>query len=633
MTIITYKNRHLIVCLQQRIELHPGREIFMAYYTSNGHQAETLTHDILIVGAGLAGTWAALAAAQKGVKDIGVLSKIHPLRSHSGAAQGGIAAALNNVRPVAGTGPSGPLEQIPPQDEPLDSWESHMFDTIKGSDWLGDQDAIEIMVKEAIDILYAYEHMGCVFSRTPDGRIAQRRFGGHSAPRANYAADWTGHVLLHTIHEQALRHGVRFYSEWYVMELLVEEGVCRGVVAMNVLDGSIHTMRARAVLFATGGYGRAFKITSNAFANTGDGVAIAYNAGVPLMDMEFVQFHPTGLYRHGILMSEACRGEGGYLLNANGERFMERYAADKMELAPRDLVSRSEQNEINEGRGVESDKQGIHLDLRHLGREKILHVLPQVRELAIDFLGKDPIDDLVPIQPTAHYSMGGIPTDADGQVIADADGTPLTGFYAAGECACVSVHGANRLGSNSLLEASVFGRRAGVAMAEFIQAGAQLHPISGNPAERNRQRVQRLLAKEGPELVEKLAQELKETMTNDCGVFRDGERLQRALTKVQDLKKRMTTARVMDKSKRFNTDLLAEMETDHLISFSEVIVTGALVRTESRGAHSRIDYRERDDEQWLKHTMAHKNGADAPILSYKPVNIDWDRYPPQKRKY
>lgn len=595
--------------------------------------SETLTHDVIVVGAGLAGTWAALTAAQHGVKDIGVLSKIHPLRSHSGAAQGGIAAALNNVRPVADTGPRGPLEQIPPEAEPADSWELHMFDTIKGSDWLGDQDAIEIMVKEAPDILYAYEHMGCVFSRTPDGRIAQRRFGGHSAPRANYAADWTGHVLLHTIHEQALRHGVQFYSEWYVMELLIEENICRGVVAMNVLDGSIHTMRARAVVFGTGGYGRAFKITSNAFANTGDGVAIAYAAGVPLMDMEFVQFHPTGIYRHGILMSEACRGEGGYLLNSNGERFMEKYAADKMELAPRDLVSRSEQTEINEGRGIGPDKQGIHLDLRHLGRDKILSVLPQVREIAIDFTGKDPIDDLIPIQPTAHYSMGGIPTTADGQVIADAAGTPVTGFFAAGECACVSVHGANRLGSNSLLEASVFGRRAGQAVAAFMQDGAKLHPISGDPAGRNQKRVRDLLANEGPELVETIGETLKQTMTENCGVFRDGTRLQQAYDDILTLKPRLKTARVMDKSGRFNTDLLAALETQHLVAFSEVIVAGALARSESRGAHSRTDFKERDDENWLKHTLAHKNGEDAPRLSYKDVNIDWEKFPPQKRQY
>ncbi|MFN2140862.1 MAG: succinate dehydrogenase flavoprotein subunit [Candidatus Promineifilaceae bacterium] len=595
-------------------------------------EANTITHDVIIVGAGLAGSWAAMTAAQKGVKDIGVLSKLHPLRSHSGAAQGGIAAALNNVRPVAGTGPRGPLEQIPPGDEPVDSWELHMFDTIKGSDWLGDQDKIEVLVKEAIDILYAYEHMGCVFSRTPDGRIAQRRFGGHSAPRANYAADWTGHVLLHTIHEQALRHGVKFYSEWYLLDLIVEDNVCRGVVAMNILDGSIHTLRAKAVMFATGGYGRAFKITSNAFANTGDGVAMAYRAGVPLMDMEFVQFHPTGIYRHGILMSEACRGEGGYLTNSDGERFMERYAPEKMELAPRDLVSRSEQTEIDEGRGIGPDKQGIYLDLRHLGREKILNRLPQVREIAIDFTGTDPIDDPVPIQPTAHYSMGGIPTTVDGQVIADASGTPLTGFFAAGEVACVSVHGANRLGSNSLLEASVFGRRAGNAIAQFIQEGAELQPVSGDPAQKNRQRIQAHLDRSGLELVDDIAQELKETMTNKCGIFRNEAKLQEAVSKIQELKERLKTAKIMDKSSRFNTDLLAGLETEHLVTFSEVVAAGALARTESRGAHARTDYPERDDENWLKHTVAHK-GEDGPLFSYKEVNIDWDRYPPQKRQY
>ncbi len=595
---------------------------------------ETITHDVIIVGAGLAGSWAAMAASRQGVKDIGVISKLHPLRSHSSAAQGGIAAALNNVRPVADTGPRGPLEPVPTGADPPDSWELHMFDTIKGSDWLGDQDAIEIMVKEAIEVIYEYEHLGCVFSRLPDGRIAQRRFGGHSAPRANYAADFTGHVLLHTVHEQALRHGVKFYSEWYCLDLIVEDNVCRGIVAMDIASGQLCTMRARAVLFGTGGYGRAFKITSNAYANTGDGVAIAYRAGVPLMDMEFVQFHPTGLYKHGILMSEACRGEGGYLTNQAGERFMEKYAPDKMELAPRDLVSRSEQTEIDEGRGVGPDGQGIYLDLRHLGREKILARLPQVRELAIDFVGVDPIDDPVPIQPTAHYSMGGIPTDADGQVIIDAEGTPLVGFYAAGECACVSVHGANRLGTNSLLEASVFGRRAGYAIANFIKNGAKLAPVNGSPAEVSHQRLQALLDNPGSQSVDKIAQELKTTMTDNCGIFRDEIRLKLALADVKNLQKRFKQARVMDKSRRFNTDLLTTLETEHLLCFSELIVAGALARTESRGAHSRTDFPKRDDDAWLKHTLAHSAGPDEPpVLRYKPVKIDWEKYPPQERKY
>jgi succinate dehydrogenase / fumarate reductase flavoprotein subunit len=596
--------------------------------------SETIVHDVIVVGAGLAGTWAALECGKAGVTDVGVISKVHPLRSHSGAAQGGIAAALSNVRPVEGTGPRGPLEPVPPDAEAADSWELHMFDTIKGSDWLGDQDAIEIMVKDAIRIVYEYEHMGCVFSRLPDGRIAQRRFGGHSAPRANYAADRTGHVLLNTIHEQALRHGVRFYSEWYALGLIIEDGICRGIVAMDILTGEVHTMRAKAVIFGTGGYGRAFEITSNAHANTGDGVALAYDAGVPLMDMEFVQFHPTGLYRHGILMSEACRGEGGYLLNSKGERFMSEYAPEKMELAPRDLVSRSEQTEINQGRGIGSDGKGIHLDLRHLGREKILGRLPQIREIAIDFSGIDPIDDLVPIQPTAHYSMGGIPTDKDGQAISDAQGTPLVGLFAAGECACVSVHGANRLGTNSLLEASVFGRRAGQAAARMVKDGARLQPVSGDPAERHRAELRQMLERDGDESSAGIGRGLKATMTKNCGIFRDSEGLQKALEDVRALQTRFRAARVMDKSHRFNTDLLDALETKHLLTFSEVIVVGALARQECRGAHWRTDFPGRDDQNWLKHTLA-KKGADGegPVLSYKPVFIDWEKYPPQERKY
>lgn len=599
---------------------------------------EIILHDALIIGAGLAGSWAALEASRAGVRNIGVLSKVHPLRSHSGAAQGGIAAALSNVRPVAGTGPRGPLEQVPGGDDPVDSPELHMFDTIKGSDWLGDQDKIAVLVRDAVDILYEYEHMGCVFSRTEDGRINQRRFGGHSAPRANFAADWTGHVLLHTVHEQCLKHGVKFYSEWLLLELLVNDGVAVGVVAMDILTGELHTIRAKAVMFATGGYGRAWKITSNATANTGDGVAIAYRAGVPLMDMEFVQFHPTGIYGHGILMSEACRGEGGYLVNSKGERFMENYAPDKMELAPRDLVSRSEQTEINEGRGVGDDRAGIYLDLRHLGAEKIHQRLPQVREIAMNFLGVDIIDEMAKIQPTAHYSMGGIPTDVDGRVISDAEGHIFSGLYAAGECACVSVHGANRLGTNSLLEASVFGRRAGCAIANDVLNGLELRDLpAGDPTATQRQRINRLFdhasVNGNRENWHQLNQTLKQTMTDKVGIYRNEQDLSEALETVVELGERSEYLRASDTSHRFNTDLLAAIETENLIEFSRVVVTGALERTESRGAHFRTDHRKRDDEQWLKHTVAIRQPDGQLVLSYKSVNIDWEKYPPQERKY
>ncbi|MEL7235637.1 MAG: FAD-binding protein, partial [Chloroflexota bacterium] len=442
-----------------------------------------------------------------------------------------------------------------------------------------------------------------------------------------------------TIHEQCLKHGIEFYSEWYVLELLVEDGHAFGVVAMDILTGELHTLIGKAVMFATGGYGRAWKITSNASANTGDGVAIAYNAGVPLMDMEFVQFHPTGIYKHGILMSEACRGEGGYLTNAKGDRFMENYAPDKMELAPRDLVSRSEQTEIDEGRGVGDDAKGIYLDMTHLGGEKIMKRLPQVREIAMNFLGVDIIDAPAKIQPTAHYSMGGIPTDVDGQVIRDATGAAFPGFFAAGECACVSVHGANRLGTNSLLEASVFGRRAGAAMAAYINSGAQIPKFSRSDfTQTQRKRIERVMNNPAvgsgiAENVSALGEELKWNMTDNCGIFRDDEKLAQGLHKVYELQDRFDCAQVMDKSRRFNTDVLMALETENLLTFSEVVVAGALARTESRGAHSRTDHKKRDDEDWLKHTVAVKDENGRPALSYKSVNIDWERYPPQERKY
>ncbi len=598
---------------------------------------QTIIHDVVIVGAGLAGSWAAMVAAREGVKNIGVLSKVHPLRSHSGAAQGGIAAALGNVRPIANSTAEDALEQVPTGAEPSDSPELHLFDTIKGSDWLGDQDKIDVLVHDAIDVIYEYEHMGCVFSRTPDGRINQRRFGGHSAPRANFAADWTGHVLLHTIHEQCLKHGVRFYSEWQLLELIIEDGVTRGVVAMDIITGEIQTLRAKAVLFATGGYGRAWKITSNATANTGDGVAIAYNAGAPLMDMEFVQFHPTGVYRHGILMSEACRGEGGYLLNAKGERFMENYAPSKMELAPRDLVSRSEQTEINEGRGVGDDKQGIYLDLRHLGKEKIMSRLPQVREIAMNFLGVDIINEPAKIQPTAHYSMGGIPTDVNGRVLANENEDIIKGFYAAGECACVSVHGANRLGTNSLLEASVFGRRAGYEIARFIKGGATLHPLNRTGAnEKQEKRITKLMERHTNDRTVSLKHindTLKQTMTDKVGIYRSEATLEEALTIVHELQEQFKHVRVTDTSKRFNTDVLGAIEAENILTFSEVVVKSALARRESRGAHARTDYPTRNDEAWLKHTIAMQTTDGSPYLTYKSVNINWEKYPPQVRQY
>ncbi len=405
---------------------------------------------------------------------------------------------------------------------------------------------------------------------------------------------------------------------------------------MDVRTGEIYTLQAKAVMFGTGGYGRAFKVTTNAHASTGDGVALAYKAGVPLMDMEFVQFHPTGLYRLGMLMTEACRSEGGYLINSQGERFMESYAPEKMELAPRDLVTRAEQIEINEGRGIGPDGQGIFLDMTHLGREKIQERLPQVQKIALNYAGVDIIEEPVAIQPTAHYSMGGIPTDVHGQVLADAAGTPVVGFFAAGECACVSVHGANRLGTNSLLEASVFGRRAGRSMAEFVKNGAELNPVNGDPSEQSSRRIARLMddgTGDRRESVAKIAQELKETMTRNCGIFRDAGGLEIALQDVRQLQERFKDVRVMDRSRRFNTEVQDALEAENLLTFSEVIVASALERAESRGAHARTDFPARDDENWLKHTIMRKGSDGTPEVSFKDVIIDWEKYPPQERVY
>ena len=574
-----------------------------------------IEHDVVIVGAGLAGQACALEAIRGGAKDVALVSKIHPVRSHSGAAQGGIAASLGNSAP--------------------DSAESHEFDTVKGGDYLTDQNAATILAESAPDMIYELEHMGVVFSRTEDGKIAQRAFGGHSSPRACFAADRTGHAILHGLFEQIMKARVRIYSEWYLLKLVVdEEHKCHGIIMMDIDTGKIEAVRAKAVMFGTGGYGRAFRITTNAFANTGDGVIAAYRAGIPLEDMEFVQFHPTGLYRHGILASEGARGEGAYLINAKGERFMERYAPERMELAPRDIVSRSEQTEIDEGRGGE-DGGAVYLDLRHLGRERIMERLPQIWQLAYDFLGIDMIEEPIPIQPTAHYSMGGIPTDVDGRVVYDEQGTPVDGFFAAGECACVSVHGANRLGTNSLLEACVYGARAGRTIADYLATTHQGSPKSAqllNEALREQQeKLDAFRSMDGPESLNDIRVRMKDIMMDKCGVFREEGPLTELVAELQELKERFARARLTDRSRRFNTELLEALELDHLLETSQVIAHGALARTESRGAHSRKDYPKRDDEQWLKHTLAYRTEDGTPELRYKPVTIT--KYEPQERKY
>ncbi len=568
-------------------------------------------HDVVIVGAGLAGLRAALELAGK--VDVAVVSKVYPSRSHSGAAQGGVAAAMAN--------------------ESDDSPELHMYDTVKGSDYLGDQDAIEIMTRDAPITITEMEHLGCVFSRDGEGRIAQREFGGHSKPRACYAADRTGHALLHTLYEQSFKYkkDITFYNEWYLLDLIYQDGSARGVVVMDMKTGDIEVIHAKAVLFGTGGYGRAYKITSNAFANTGDGIMATYRAGLPLEDMEFVQFHPTGLYQQGILMSEAARGEGGYLLNGNMERFMERYAKSRMELAPRDIVSRAEQTEINEGRGAGPKKDFIYVDLRHLGREKILEKLPQIRQLAIDFLGIDCIDHPIPIQPTAHYSMGGIPASKDCEVYRDEKGTIVKGFYAAGECSCISVHGANRLGTNSLLDATVFGRRAGKSILNYV-VGAQHEPVNEAEVKRKaRKRIDDLLYTPSTESANDIRNELKGTMTNHVGVYRTKDGLATAHKKLKELQGRFTKVRVEDKGKVFNTEIIEALELSNMLTYSELIIAGAEARTESRGAHARVDFPKRDDVNWMKHTMASADADGAIQLKYKPVVVT--KHQPEERKY
>ncbi|MGA7747369.1 MAG: FAD-dependent oxidoreductase [Candidatus Aquilonibacter sp.] len=560
-----------------------------------------IKHDVVVIGGGLAGMRAAVEAAEGGA-DVAIVSKMHPVRSHSGAAQGGINAALGN------------REEDTPQ--------AHAFDTIKGSDYLGDQDAVEAMCEDAPHQIIWLEHRGCIFSRMPDGRIAQRPFGGAGTPRTCYSADVTGLVILHTLWEQLERFGVKVYEEYFCTALAIDNGVGTGVVAYNMRNGELEQIVAKATIFATGGAGRMYLKTTNGYASTADGMGIAYKAGIPLMDMEFMQFHPTTLKENGVLMTEGARGEGAYLLNAAGERFMFKYAPNKGELASRDVVSRAEWTEILEGRGVDGC---VLLDMRHLGREKILERLPQIRELALDATGKDAVNEPIPILPGAHYTMGGIETDKFGA-------TRVPGVYAAGECACVSVHGANRLGGNSLLETIVFGARAAKHAVEYIKKIGDVTP-SDKTLRAEQDRVNTLLARSGGTRAPKLRHAMNETMSENTFIFRDEAGLAKAVQDLGRVRKEFdSNVYVMDKSKTFNTDLVSTFETDFLIDTAFALAKGALERKESRGAQSRTDFPERDDANWMKHTLAWRQADGSPRLDYSR-GVTITKFQPEVRSY
>ncbi len=595
----------------------------------NIHQFE-----VVVVGAGGAGLMAGLYASR--TAKTAVISKLYPTRSHTGAAQGGIGAALGNYE----------------EDHP----EWHTFDTVKGSDYLGDQDAIQFMCEEAVPAIYELEHMGLPFDRTPDGRISQRPFGGHTnnltgkpVRRACHAADRTGHMILQTLYQQCLKNKVEFYDEFEVLDLLLTDGKVSGVVAIELATGELHTFHAKAVIFATGGHGRVWEITSNAYAYTGDGAAIVFRRGIPLEDMEFFQFHPTGIYKLGILITEGVRGEGGVLINGKGERFMEKYAPTVKDLASRDVISRAIYLEIREGRGVNGSNY-IYLDVRPEvvnkyaaldGRtnpdgspyvvtgEQILAKLPDIIDFCRVYLGVDPVTQPMPIQPTAHYSMGGIPTNKYGEVVIDDKGSVFPGLYAAGEVACVSVHGANRLGTNSLLDLVVFGKYAGLQAAEYAK-GADFAPLPQDPTSFAREQFDRLKNGSGKENVFDIGREMKKVMFDDVGVFRTEEGMKNALAKIAELKERFKQVRVQDTGKIFNTELLNAWEMGNLLDMAEVVTASALNRKESRGGHAREDYPERDDKNWLKHTLIWRQDGKLKI-GYKPVVIT--KYEPKKRVY